>query len=283
MYRSDGFVNANATNAGTNPPNGLVLDYFLKDFTDTSLLKISFYDKNNKHIRSFNTKAEKEEKMEAKKGMNRFVWDLIYPPAEKIEDMILWSGPVVGPKAAPGNYKAVVKTRTDSVFINFTVVPDPNYKISQSDYEEQFNFLIKARDKFSETQKGIKQIRELRQQLNALSGRLGKDSTLKEIKIASDSIQKKITRIEENLYQTKAKSGQDVLNYPIRLNDKLSAVFDAANSGYMAPSKQVKEVYEVLSVQIDTQLTKLKSIKETDVKNLNALLNKKDVPVIFIK
>ncbi len=283
VYRTEGYVNESATNAGANPTNGLVIDYFLKEFTDTSLLKISLYDKNNKHIRSFSTKGEKEEKLEAKKGMNRFVWNLNYPAAEKIEDMILWSGSIGGPKAAPGNYKAVVKNQKDSLSVNFTIVADPNYKITQNDYEEQFNFLLKVRDKFSETQKAIKQIRELRQQLTALNSRLSKDSTSKEVKNASDSIQKKITRIEEVLFQTKAKSGQDVLNYPIRLNDKLSALYDAANSGYMAPSKQVKEVYIELSAQIDTQLEKLKSIKETDVKNFNALLKQKDVPVIYSK
>ena len=34
-----------------------------------------------------------------------------------------------------------------------------------------------------------------------------------------------MTAVEESLHQTKAKSGQDVLNYPIRLDDKLSPVF----------------------------------------------------------
>jgi photosystem II stability/assembly factor-like uncharacterized protein len=283
VYCANGYVIENPGNAGTNPPNGLVLDYYLKDFSDTSSLKILFYDKNNKHIRTYSTQAEKEDKVEAKKGMNRFVWNLIYPAAEKIEGMILWAGPIGGPKAAPGNYKAVIKTRTDSVAVNFTILSDPNYKVSQSEYEQQFNFLIETRDKFSAIQKGIKQIRELRQQLNSLNARLGKDSAAKEIKVASDSIQKKITRIEETLYQTKAKSGQDVLNYPIRLNDKLASLYDAANSGNMAPSKQVKEVYAVLSKQIDAELEKLKIINECDVKAFNSLLKQKDVPVIFVK
>ncbi len=53
----------------------------------------------------------------------------------------------------------------------------------------------------------------------------GKD-TVGEIKILSDSINKKMTKIEEALYQTKSKSEQDVLNYPIRLNDKISGLYD---------------------------------------------------------
>ena len=78
----------------------------------------------------------------------------------------------------------------------------------------------------------------------------------------ADSINKQLTAIEETLYQTKSKSGQDVLNYPIRLNDKLAGVFDAANSGNFAPSKQVREVYADLARRCDEQLDKLKTINE---------------------
>ncbi len=123
----------------------------------------------------------------------------------------------------------------------------------------------------------------MRQQLTALSGRLPKDSTVKSLSVSIDSIQKRITHIEEALYQTKAKSGQDILNYPIRLNDKLSALYDAANSGYMAPSKQVKDVYEVLSGKIDEQLAKFKAIKDVEIKKLNAGLKQFDIPVVYVK
>ena len=98
-----------------------------------------------------------------------------------------------------------------------------------------------------------------------------------------DSISKQLTAIEEKLYQTKAKSGQDVLNFPIRLNDKLSGLFDAANSGNMAPSKQAKEVFADLSAQCDEQLNKLKKIKEEDIVKLNQLIREKAVPVIGLK
>ena len=91
-----------------------------------------------------------------------------------------------------------------------------------------------------------------------------------------------MTAIEETLYQTKAKSGQDVLNYPIRLNDKLSGVFDAANSGNVAPSKQVKEVYADLATQSDEQLEKLKTIMNDDIVKFNQLIREKALPVIGV-
>ena len=35
-YRYDGFQNLNAKNAGMNPPNGAVINYYLKNMTDST-------------------------------------------------------------------------------------------------------------------------------------------------------------------------------------------------------------------------------------------------------
>ena len=99
----------------------------------------------------------------------------------------------------------------------------------------------------------------------------------------ADSINKKLTTIEETLYQTKSKSGQDPLNYPIKLNDKLGGVFDAASSGNFAPGKQVREVYADLARQCDEQLNKLKKIMEEDIPAFNKLIREKALPVIGLK
>ena len=240
-------------------------------------------DNNKKLIRAYSSDAkEAKDKMEISKGMNQFVWNLQYPEAEKIEGMILWNGVPGSIVAPPGDYFYKLKVGSDSAEGSFTVKADPNYMLTQAGYEDQFNFLVKIKDKFNEVQQGIKDIRVLRMQMNDFTGRQQKDS-IKEIKTIVDSINKQLTIIEETLYQTKAKSGQDVLNYPIRLNDKLSGLFDAANSGNMAPSKQVKEVFADLGRQCDEQLAKLKKIKEEDVAKLNQLIRDKAVPIIGLK
>lgn len=280
-YRKAGSVNRNVRNAGMNPANGVVLNYYLKNISDTAKVSVSLFDTTDKLIRTYSTKGKADEKIEAKSGMNQFVWNLNYPSVESIEKMILWNGNVTGQKATPGNYKAVVKSGSDSSAVNFVVKPDPNYKLSPQEYQLQFDFLTMVKDKFSETQNSIKEIRNIRVQLNSFTEK-SKDLP-KEIKDKASDINKKITTIEETLYQTKSKSGQDVLNFPIRLNDKLSGVFDVANSGYAAPSKQVKEVYSELALQIDAELSKLKAIKQKDLKEFNDLVSTKAVPVIVVE
>ncbi|MEL4419586.1 hypothetical protein, partial [Shewanella algae] len=76
----------------------------------------------------------------------------------------------------------------------------------------------------------------------------------------SDSIVKQITAVEEALYQTKSKSGQDVLNFPIRLNDKIAGLWGVAASGQNAPTKQAIEAFADLAGQADIQLNKLQSV-----------------------
>jgi len=211
--------------------------------------------------------------------MNQFVWNLRYPEAERIEGMVLWNGVPAGIVAPPGNYFARFRVEKDSAEVPFTVKADPNYKTTQQEYDEQFRFLTQVRDKFNETQRAIKDIRAMRTQINDFVAKQGKDVP-NDIKTMADSINKKMTAIEETLYQTKAKSSQDVLNYPIKLNDKLSGLFDVANSGNFAPSKQVRDVYADLAVQVDKELNLLKTIKEKDIPAFNELIRQKALPVI---
>jgi len=188
-------------------------------------------------------------------------------------------GAIVAP---PGNYFAKLKLGKDSVEVPFAIKADPNYKITAQEYDAQFAFLKQVRDKFNEIQKAIKDVRALRTQINTFIGLQGKDVP-KEIKQMADSINKSLNSVEETLYQTKSKSGQDVLNYPIKLNDKLAGVFDVANSGNFPPSKQALDVYNDLASQIDVQLKKLDGIKNKDIPAFNELIRQKALPVIGVK
>jgi photosystem II stability/assembly factor-like uncharacterized protein len=270
-------------NAGTNPPNGVLINYYVKDAVDSTKGTVTIMDKNHKTIKTFTTDSKTpSEKFELTRGMNQFAWNFQYPEAERIEGMILWTGGPNAIVAPPGNYFAKLKVDKDSVEVPFTVKADPNYKITQADYEAQFDFLQQVQNKFNEVQKGIKNIRTVRAQINDFTSRLGKDLP-KDVKQLADSINKQMTTVEETLYQTKARSGQDVLNYPIRINDKLGGIFDVAASGNTAPSRQVKDAYNDIAAQADAALTKLKKVLDQDVPVLNELIRQKTLPVIGLK
>ncbi len=288
MQGAGGGFGSTQRNVGMNPPNGVVIPYYVKEAGDSAKLSVVIMDKSKKEIKTFSSSSKDNalrpaDKIEVKNGLNQFVWNMNYPDAEKIpEGMIVWNGNVNGPKAIPGDYVARFKIGKDSSDVMFTIKPDPNYATTHPEYEEQFNFMITARDKFSETIKALKNIKEIRRQMNEYKEKWAADS-VKEVNMMMDSIGKKLTAVEEALHQTKAKSGQDVLNYPIRLDDKLSGLYGNAEAGNGALPKQVKEAYQVISGLIDDQLNRLKNIMETDVTKLNQLIREKKLPVVGLK
>ncbi len=269
-------------NAGDNPPTGVVFNYYLKYASDSSALSITIFDKENKPIKTFSKKAkEPEDKIDFHTGMNQFAWDMLYPAGEKVDGLILWNGGVGPVKAAPGRYTARFRFEKDSSVIPFVIRPNPGYDRTEADYDTQVSFLLLLRDKFNAVQRGIKNIRSLRAQINDFTAHLD-SSANKEIKTMADSITKKLTGIEEALYQTKSKSGQDVLNFPIRLNDKLAGLYGVGASGENVPSKQLKDSFADLSAQSDEQLNKLKNVTTIDIAAFNKLILTKQVPVIGI-
>jgi hypothetical protein len=281
--RRGGFTAGGAErNVGQNPTGGAVIPFYLKEINDSLKGSVEVMDKDRKLIKTYSTDS-KDNKLDLEPGLNRFAWDLNYPEGEVVpESVILWNRARMVAMAPPGQYFAKFKIGADSAEVPFTVVADPNYKVTQEEYEAQFNFLRKAQAKFDEVIKAQKDMTELKKQMTDLTTRWGKDCP-KEVKEMTEALSKKMTAIEEALHQTKAKSGQDVLNFPIKLDDKLSSVYRVAATGNGAPAKQVLEAYEVVASQIDAELAKLKDIMSNDVPKLNAMIREKSLPVIGLK
>jgi hypothetical protein len=183
--------------------------------------------------------------------------------------------------AAPGRYTARIRYDKDSMDVPFVIRADPNFALTEADYDAQVGFLLQVRDKYNAVQKAILQARSIRAQLQALNGRL--DSTAAPVRKLSDSIIHQLTSVEESLYQTKSKSDEDMLNFPIRVNDKLSGLYGIAAGGNAVPSKQAREVFAELSAKAEVQLDRLKAIVRDQLSALNKMIYERQVPVISAK
>jgi photosystem II stability/assembly factor-like uncharacterized protein len=217
----------------------------------------------------------------AEKGLNRFAWDLVYPAGRGFDGLILWSGDPIAPVAVPGEYR-VRLTLGDRVLEEpLTIVADPRSSSSQEDLEAQFRFLLEARDKLTEAHDAIRRIREVRGQLDGLRKRLDGEPWA-EVRAAAKSLDEKMTAVEEALYQTKNRSPQDPLNFPVRLNDKLNAVAGSAAIGDFRPTRQAVEVKRELAAAIDAELEKLRRIWEEDLAALNRLAEDRGVSAVIL-
>lgn len=284
-YPYNGHQDLKAANAGINPPNGVVINFFLRELQDSSTVAITIMDQDKKTIRSFSNKGGKEDavgkilKTEVEKGMNQFVWDMYWPNPVKIEGMIFWDGMNRGPRAAPGKYFVGIKSGKDSLEKSFEIRINPTYKSTLADQQAKVKFLLKVSDKFNEVQKTIISITSIRTQINSFLTKNGKDCP-KEIRSFADSLNRQITVIEEALYQTKLKSGQDILNYPMKLNNKLSSLYNYVDGSETAPNQQAQDAYAELEEPVNAELNKFKAVLSKDLAQLNKMITEKALPLI---
>ncbi|HYN82441.1 MAG TPA: glycosyl hydrolase [Gemmatimonadaceae bacterium] len=191
-----------------------------------------------------------------KAGLNAFSWNLRYPDASTFQNMIFWAAGTQGPVAVPGTYSVRVTVAGRAQTQTFSVVNDPRSSASQALLEEQFAFLIAVRDKVTQANDAIRRIRNVKAQLADRAAALP-TAQQAAFRARADALSAQLSADEAEIYQVKNQSGQDPLNYPIRLNNKLAALAGVAASADARPTDQTREVFRTLSVQLDTQLSRL--------------------------
>jgi len=280
-YKMGGRGGRSSKTAGQNHPGGVMVHYYLKSVNDSSKISMEFMEQDGTIIKKFTSSAKKlNEKIEVEEGMNRFVWNMRYADAETFDGLIMWAGRVTGPAATPGSYKVKLTVDGQSMEVPFEIIPDPRATASQADYQAQFDFLITVRDKLTETHVAIKDIRGVRSQIDRITKPMKSKDEYKSILDESARILEELKTIEELLYQTQNQSGQDPLNFPIRLNNKLAALSGQVGAGNNPPTAQAEGVRKEITKAIDKELASLSKVMEQDIPALNQQI--KDAGIDFI-
>lgn len=291
-------------NAGMNPRQGVAIYYSLSVQPDAETdVSLSVYSEDSDEaIWTWTRKpapGDDDEETDsdpnappdtailtADQGLNRHVWNLEYPGMERFDDLIMWADMKTGPVAVPGRYRARLAVDDDVQEVHFQVLADPRSTATPADYAAQFNFVVECRDLLSRTHREISKIRALRAQLEELQARLAEDGedpdSPSPLGLEIVALTETVTPIEEALYQTKNESRQDPLNYPIRLNNKLTSLMGLAAVGDSRPTTQALQVKSELSYAIESQLEALQLVWDERVPGLNNQVKDRGMDMISI-
>ena len=236
----------------------------------------SFRDSRGAEIRSY-----EDSDLDITAGLNHFDWDMRYEKADDFDGLLMWWGTLNGPVAPPGNYTVELALDRDTLVSSFEVLMDPRAECTREDRISQFEFLKSIRDKVDETHDAIRHMRSVKSQSSALLGRLDEDDypAIFEEARALDSL---MTAVEEVLYQTKLKSNQDMLNFPIKLNNKLAHVGSLASMGVYAPTEQMVGVRDEVTALIDAELAKWHTLRDERLPAFNALIRDSAIDLIGV-
>ncbi|KAB2877823.1 glycosyl hydrolase [bacterium] len=301
-YRKEGFQYLRPGLAlGQNPPNGVLVNYYFQekpkdeitlDFMDetgkTIITYSSIKDKRGKAIKPSEEFYEKPKEtrmgvVPSDTGMNRFVWDMRYPDAEEVPGAIFWDGSIAGPKMLPGTYRVRLTCGAFTQTESFEIKKDPRVDASEEDLVLQLDLLLKINSKLTETHKTINSIREIQKQINEFSGKIKDTIIVRQIKEFAKPLLDSLTFVENELIQTKIKSNQDVLNYPMKLNNKLASLASAVASADSKPTNQSYDVFDFLSTQIDKQLSIWMRLREIELPKFNSYIKSLDIQAVILE
>jgi hypothetical protein len=214
-------------------------------------------------------------------GVNSFHWDMRYPAPAAFRGMILWAAGVQGPMAPPGTYQARLAVNGRTVGTqSFRLLADPRVKgVTVADYNEQFRFLRRVSTRFTEANDAVKTIRYVKSEVDDRRGKLSGDFRAQFDRHATP-LAGAITSVEDSIYQTKSRSGQDPLNYPIRLNNKIGALMGVAGSSAGRPTAQSYEVLDRLEAQLGAEMTRMRLAFTQHLGPMNATLKQAGLPEI---
>lgn len=270
---------------GENHAAGVMLYYYLDDEIGTSdVVSMEVLSKDGAVIKRFASDVDAESKdglsLDAKQGANLFVWDMRYPDAVSFDGLILYSANTKGPKAVPGTYTARLTVNGESVTQDFEILKDPRVLSSQADLQAQFDFLLAVRDKLSDANQAVIDIRKLRADIDYLRAKLGGAPGAETIGAALSTLDKEMTVIENNIHETRNEAYQDPLNFGIKLNNRLAYLATHAAAGDFPPTDEAIAYKQVVSEQIDTEIAALESLLSSQLSAINAMVAQRNIEVL---
>lgn len=281
-YKMRGEGRSGSLTSGANHPNGVITYFNLKEYKKDDEVSLTYFDTKGDTIKSFSTK-DKKNMLKVENGANQFVWDMTYDGAERLPGMILWWASLEGPRAIPGKYKVSLNVNGDEQSQQFTIVGDPRAESTLADMEKQFQFVKDVNETMDKAHKSIKKIRNINGQLSAFQKQYKDDENVKDLVEKAKALEEQLSNIEKELYQTKNRSGQDPLNFPIKLTNKLGHLNALVSMGDFAPTDQDVAVKNELTSKIEKQLSQFNTILNDEVKAFNAAFNSKQLNYLFVE
>jgi hypothetical protein len=248
----------------TNP---VALTYWLKK--PAKRVDVDVLDSRGLVVRSFTTdttvRAEGGRPTGAA-GVNRVAWDLRYAGATTFPGMILWGASTAGPAAAPGTYSVRLKVDGQEQTKPVVVKRNPLFTdVTDDDLTAQLSLALKIRDKVSEANTSVVEIRRIKQEADDRLKK-NKDGKLKKV---GGVLTTNLSDVEDDIYQVKNQSGQDPLNFPIKINNRLANLLRVVNSGDGRPIQNAPVLLDEYTKQLKVQTDRLEAVIVKDLTAFN--------------
>ncbi len=268
---------------GEDPPFGVLIDYYLKTAPKDELT-VEIYDSNGKLVRHLSsTHSDKpvqppewpdqivpDDRIAAKAGMNRLVWDLRWSDPEQIPGAF-YSGPAPrGPRVVPGVYQVKLSVGGQSWTQPLVIGIDPRTPNAGPAIQAKFDLAMKTEHDIDRLHRAVNEIRDTRAAIEkAKTGFAGKPDA-KRLIADADNLEGQLAPVEETLMQVNMKGSEANLAFPGMLNEQYATFSLDLDDADTMPTKQHQEMYASLHAQLETALARWEALKSGGVKAFEA-------------
>ena len=283
---------------GQNPPDGAIINYYLK--SDASEVKLEIFDDQQRLVRRYSSKDEPEKINEnqlpyptywlrpprilpTKAGMQRWVWNLRYPPPEGFPRTFPISAiyrdtpsQPEGPLASPGEYTVKLTVGGKQFTGPLTLKMDPRVTTPPTSIAKMFEISMRCYEGIAKTRSAQAEIRKLRDQLKALKEKAGQGTTAEAIA----ALDQKAAAIEGagGGFGPRGGGGSGLA----RLASELLSVMNLVEGVDAAPTAQAAAASDALQKSLADALSSWSEIKNKDLKSLNDQLRQTGLPAIAL-
>ncbi len=284
------------TPAGQNPPDGAILDYYLKT-PPAGELTLTIYDDKGGEVAKMSSAAKPadylpanapdywfagEDTLTKKAGVNRFVWNLRYPPPPALPygyygklleytEYTLADHAVPGftprqqprgPLVVPGQYTEELRVGGQTLRHTLTVELDPRVAASQADLADQLDLALRISRGMQLSSDAFYQVAKLRKALTERTDAL-KPSESRETTDAVAAFEKKIDAIDKG---SKSAPGLGPVN-----RDLARLIF-SVESADTRPADTVQSAAQQSCDALDKDLANWQQLNDHDIAAFNAVL-----------
>ena len=190
--------------------------------------------------------------------------------------MILWGAGTAGPALPPGRYTVRLTMDGKTLTTPLAVKRNPWLTdVTDADLHAQYAFGRRVRDKATEANNAVIAIRRVKAQLDDRYKRAATDTALK---TAGERLRTSAGAIEERVYQVRNQSGQDPLNFPIKVNNRLANLLSMSERGDGRPTNNMPEIFGILTTELKTYTDQLAQLWRTELVAVNRELARAKLP-----
>jgi photosystem II stability/assembly factor-like uncharacterized protein len=281
---------------GKNMPNGVLIDYWLKEkpaekakitleiLSGDTVIRTFDNEKKDetKPGESEEPEVQKEKKLEPKEGLNRFVWDMRILKPTLVPKAVFNEGDKRPPKVAPGTYRVRLTAGGNAFTQSFEVKANPTVGTSAADLKAQYDLLEKVRDGLSETHATVLKIRDLKAQIKLIAEHARKTGKEEAIGSKAKALTEKLTTIEEKLINPEIKANEDDLNFLPKLDHEFTNIAGEVGSADTKPTASQEAYYRLLKKQLDAILAEFKDVVDHDVADFNAAVQTQKIAPVTV-